>query len=426
MECKAAPYRTGDERERIELAKDISGLANANGGLILVGVRTERAQDSREDVIRAVTAFERRLLDAAQYQAILASTVYPTMNNVEFRWFESPEEPGRGVYAIVIPPQQAKPYLVMRTLTDEGRRVEVLVGYFERRRAGVDHMSTQRLQALLRDGLRFDEVLLERLEDIQRLVRNAQPHAQPEPPPRIAVTERLEETVAAAQLPAGPQYVLAASPQHPVVLRGFGERNSELARLVAEPPSLRAHGFDLAADTQAHLVRGELLRSRLAGWKALDVWRDGFIAFAAPGNQDFLCWGRTPFLINPLVLAETCYLFSELSRRVLQFAETPPLVVEFRLELRDAITAAGTLALPPYQLGALRAMALGERHEAPEARRQIIVQHAPDAPAGQIAFSLLRELYLWFGYHREEMPYVRGEGGVHEINPADFAPGGGD
>jgi hypothetical protein len=53
VECKAAPYRTGDERECIELAKDISGLANANGGLILIGARTQRAQDSREDVIRA-------------------------------------------------------------------------------------------------------------------------------------------------------------------------------------------------------------------------------------------------------------------------------------------------------------------------------------------------------------------------------------
>jgi hypothetical protein len=114
------------------------------------------------------------LLDTEQYQAILASAVYPTMNNVEFRWFESPEEPGRGVYAIVIPPQQAKPYLVMRTLTDEGRRVESLVGYFERRRAGVDHMSTQRLQGLLRDGLRFDDVLRERLDDIQRLVPRPQ------------------------------------------------------------------------------------------------------------------------------------------------------------------------------------------------------------------------------------------------------------
>ena len=62
-----------------------------------------------------------------------------------------------------------------------------------------------------------------------------------------------------------------------------------------------------------------------------------------------------------------------------------------------------------------------------EAAQSVVAadEHAPDPPAGQIAFSLLRELYLSFGYHREEMLYVRGDGGVHEINPADFAPGDG-
>src|SRR5688500_9475154 len=68
VECKSAPYRLGEDRQRIELAKDVSGLANADGGLILIGVATQRREDTREDVVRAISPFDRTLLDSEQYQ----------------------------------------------------------------------------------------------------------------------------------------------------------------------------------------------------------------------------------------------------------------------------------------------------------------------------------------------------------------------
>jgi predicted HTH transcriptional regulator len=42
LECKSAPYNLGQERERMELAKDVSALANTDGGIILLGVQTEQ------------------------------------------------------------------------------------------------------------------------------------------------------------------------------------------------------------------------------------------------------------------------------------------------------------------------------------------------------------------------------------------------
>lgn len=42
LECKAAPYQLQSEHQKQELAKDVAGLANAGGGIILIGVRTER------------------------------------------------------------------------------------------------------------------------------------------------------------------------------------------------------------------------------------------------------------------------------------------------------------------------------------------------------------------------------------------------
>lgn len=36
LECKSAPYNLDQEREKMELAKDVSALANADGGIILI------------------------------------------------------------------------------------------------------------------------------------------------------------------------------------------------------------------------------------------------------------------------------------------------------------------------------------------------------------------------------------------------------
>jgi hypothetical protein len=418
VECKATPYhRIDDDRQRIELAKDISGLANANGGLIVFGASTERQDDTREDVVRRVAPFARNLFDVEQYHNVLSSWVYPPLQNVEFRWFDSGAGDGRGLVVAIIPPQHAKPYIVVRSLTDDDRRIDTLVGYFERRRAGVEHMTVQRIQTLLRDGLRFDDILSERFENLERLlIRNA---AAPNPAAAICVDERLNDVITAAQLPEGPVYVLGATPNRPLQLRGFEQRDSDLARLVAEPPQLRPNGFDLGADRQAHVVRGELLRSRLAGWKAIDVWRDGFVAFAAPGNDDFLCWGRGPRgLINPLVLAESCYLFVELVRAVYRLADAPPETIEYRIGFRRAVTDDVSLSLPAYGLGALRGPILAR--QAPEANRDLVVSVPPETATGVVAFRLLQEVYLWFGHRREEMPYHRDRDNVTVLDPDLF------
>ena len=42
LECKREPYKLQLDTEKMELAKDVSALLNADGGIILVGVRTEK------------------------------------------------------------------------------------------------------------------------------------------------------------------------------------------------------------------------------------------------------------------------------------------------------------------------------------------------------------------------------------------------
>jgi len=49
LEFKLAPYQLGEDPGRAEFAKDICAMANGGGGLIVVGIETERDPDAGRD-----------------------------------------------------------------------------------------------------------------------------------------------------------------------------------------------------------------------------------------------------------------------------------------------------------------------------------------------------------------------------------------
>jgi len=114
LECKAAPYRLQHEHQKQELAKDVSALANASGGIILIGVRTEQDATHFGDEIVEIRPFDRTLAKPNQYQDVLTSWLYPSLWEVKIDWFESATEAPKGICVIIIPnqPPEQKPYLL--------------------------------------------------------------------------------------------------------------------------------------------------------------------------------------------------------------------------------------------------------------------------------------------------------------------------
>jgi predicted HTH transcriptional regulator len=55
IECKGAPYSLNADKERFELAKDVTAFANTKGGLILIGVHTVKDEGLSADVIKRMT-----------------------------------------------------------------------------------------------------------------------------------------------------------------------------------------------------------------------------------------------------------------------------------------------------------------------------------------------------------------------------------
>jgi Putative DNA-binding domain len=169
LECKAALYQLQHEHQKQELAKDVCALANADGGIILIGVRTERNPAHSGDEITELCPFPQTLANPDQWYAVLRTWIYPPLQHVDIRWFPSAGDTTRGIVAIDIPtqPSAQRPFLVTRTIDHQGKRIEVVFGYIERRRAHAVPFSVEELQILMRDGLCYD-LLNQQLEDIQQ------------------------------------------------------------------------------------------------------------------------------------------------------------------------------------------------------------------------------------------------------------------
>jgi hypothetical protein len=89
FDAKGQPYRLDDDRQKWELAKDVSALANAEGGLILVAARTEKPETYLEERITAVVPVPGPMVDIKQHlDTIAASTFPPLAHRVEARRFE--------------------------------------------------------------------------------------------------------------------------------------------------------------------------------------------------------------------------------------------------------------------------------------------------------------------------------------------------
>jgi Putative DNA-binding domain len=98
----------GDGAE--EFAKDVTGMANARGGLIIVGIE-EDEQACAKDVAPVETGG--RIKD--QMEQILRSRVVPWLNGTEIRPVECPDTPGTGFYLISVPRSPLAPHAVRST-----------------------------------------------------------------------------------------------------------------------------------------------------------------------------------------------------------------------------------------------------------------------------------------------------------------------
>lgn len=332
IEAKSSPYQINSDHQKLELSKDISSFANADGGVILIGAGTERGLTHFGDEIKTTSPFLQSSLNPEQYHAIIKSWVYPTPQDIEVKWFSSSKDAQKGICAIFIPtqPTEPKPFLVTKTVDEKGKIAERIFGYFERKRANADPLAVHDLHSLIRDGFRFQSITSQ-LESIQQSIlsmfsaRSAEAHEISVRAKRELLDERVEQALKESGFQEKPAFFIGVIPLEPLEIPSlFKSRDEPVVRLLELPPVLRNSGFDLRTGRDAQIIRGQLRRAASIGFMSLELYRDGTLIFVCLGNQQYLSWGNyeaPPLRINQLALIEVTYLFAELSAQVFEYAE---------------------------------------------------------------------------------------------------------
>jgi hypothetical protein len=199
LEFKGAPYRLDEDVEKFELAKDVSGLANAEGGLIVIGVRTQAHLESPVDVAQDVRPIPRARLDEGRHAAVLNERVYPRIRGLAIRYHESPADPAVGLLSIDVPPQgQADKYfLVQRPVSADGKTPGWLVGVMVRGVGRVHEHRPGELHGLINRGLNVGRQLTDiatAVADVQERVAGAASAvaANPTEAPAARLTEVIQ------------------------------------------------------------------------------------------------------------------------------------------------------------------------------------------------------------------------------------------
>jgi len=430
LEFKGRLYQLDTPKLKLELAKDVSALANVAGGIIVIGIKTCLEEGHPHEVAEEIRNFQEAMIDIKKYENIINEWIYPRPN-LEIKWAPSSQDTEKGVAYIMVPESETgrKPFLTITILHEDDKKLGNVVGFFQRKGDKVIHWSAEELYHTFKDGLRFDEYLSEmkmerrseispdellskRAETISRTVSQRKT-ARPAGTTSDSVNEKIESAIEAVGLKDGISYVLVSSPDTKMEISSlFESRTSDVVKLINEPPELRHAGFDISTEERSRIVNGELRRSYVKPYKLLEVWRDGTAIFVADG-EGYLCWGNQAksksLRINTLALIETVYLFSLFVKDVLEYAEAPDCGMKMRLEVRN-IPKSRKYGLPRAKHGSRAWQYDIERTIAWASDENVIVSKLwrwqSEVPE-KSAYELISELYAKFEVEHEFIPYVK-------------------
>ena len=159
FEAKSEPWDLETERGRLEMAKDISSLANLRGGIIVVGAIAQEADTYQRNEIQAIHPLPTSLTPGDRYQHVLQEWVYP-VPQVDFKWYLDPTDSGRGIIGVYVQDQspELKPFLVAHYLGEAGKKIDIVFGLFQRLGATIASASVGDLHLFLREGRRLDAI----------------------------------------------------------------------------------------------------------------------------------------------------------------------------------------------------------------------------------------------------------------------------
>ncbi|MBI1930126.1 hypothetical protein HYR99_38485 [Candidatus Poribacteria bacterium] len=199
----------------------------------------------------------------------------------------------------------------------------------------------------------------------------------------------------------------------------FSTAEGSIRRKLENPPILRQRGWALQTFDHARIIRGEMIRVEFEEEKTIDLYRDGSLIFVALADHNFLGWdsSRNGPRITPIAIVEVVYNFINFYKLVLEDFVEKPEVITIRVDFRNMHLHGIKTHLNPFNW----ADESGRRY-APDNNGTITKDfRGENFHVGVIAFEILKEIYLWFGWEEDKIPYTKTEGELKMVDPEAIA-----
>ncbi len=409
LDFKTAPYAIGSananhEHERFELAKDVTALGNAKGGVILIGVETERDANIQEDVAARLRPVSKGNLNAQQMKEVIRDWTYPLLE-VEIRPHDVPGESGQ-LWSVSVDRHQESefPFFVTKGFVGEGgpdrRQFAVL------KRVGTDNVavSPQQVHGWTNVGNRRQEEV---------------PGMTPKPALEDADSVLSSDLRAIGSQPGWASYYLQAVPVGADRLSRFhqGASDSLYDALVQPRHHLRAMGFNLPDGEAPERTANGSLRLTWVQNDSISVTPAG-LATAIEG-QDHLTWGYENFAIsgerwiNSIAIVEFTLDFWRFYAQEVLSRIDETVSTSWRAGLRG-LQEPERLYLPSQAVKrGPRILSPRDRHDAPRDSFDSDWSSTTELEPPRLAFECLSNVFGYFGFDEAVIPYS-GDGAVDE------------
>ena len=201
-------------------------------------------------------------------------------------------------------------------------------------------------------------------------------------------------------------------PQPNVVQDIFAGSEAPIVKLMEQPPVFRNSGWDLQTLDRAKPVAGEFLEVMNGDRKILRIYRDGQIVFTgdeaffghAVNNEDGT--EKKNFYFNGLGVAETIANFTNFSFNAARYFNEPINKLIFKIEVfnpdKKPLGLKNIIRNFPFP------ESVGEMH-LDFAQREIVVPFNSESKFEKTAYSVLAELFYFFGLSQDHFWYVNKE-----------------
>jgi hypothetical protein len=393
IDFKKQPYQLTTDKGKWELAKDVAGLANLTGGVLVIGVRAEKTEGNFREVateLRPVTVAE---LNREKYHSVIRDQVRPAVD-FEVEYFPDPDQAGKGYMTIYVKPlPEAERYaLVRRMVTDDGQQVDSM-GVPVRDSDQTRWLSADEVYRLLRDGQRA----------------NSPPRAEIR---AHSIDETLNWDEAVDRLVElkdwdDPLLIWQSMPLTSADLlpRMWGKES--ISQTLTNPPSLRPNGFNWDFFTEVTQFDGGALASD--GRRAIWVAPNGTVTAAAIVSDEMLTWAMhnrpgQPQRLNVIAVVELTLEYFRLVDEHIILGEE----VDYRHSIATRKFAGSPPVVLPEGLPNF-VSSFSERSVSQDTRYKY--DEAIPADAERDAYEALWRLYASFQLGPERVPFA-GDGRI--------------